>query len=508
MTKKVFAKLVGRSDLLRRATKFDKTTSLVVVVVLILVGTVIIFRGRAAGPFASIQPEQGNFAAGACPIPDANASGGSFAQFGGCPAGDLALPRIPWEGGSAYWKKFAKADAAGWDDPSFFPIAVFYGKPDTGHVNSLKDVGINILAPVERDGRPLSIITDVPGMYAMPGSSEVSAAEAGNNPGIIGWFISDECEMEITNCPGYRPGDDGEQRAFDLQKAEVDRVKAFNDGRFVHANYGNGILRTFVAPTLMPQFVQILDSASADKYTYTSPHVTGIIDGWHDAPDWPNGVPVPRAYSYGWQTDQMRRFQNPSSPRPIWVFIESAMPKLTEDGAREITPQEMEGAIWSALIHEARGVYYFQHNGERPTKCTAVYSIVECPAVHAAVKATNAKVKSLASVLNTQSYYNKTRVVNGFTYHYYGFDNGTDTMLKTYNGSAYIFAGLGMRCNNETCTSGTVDQPGSKTFTLPVGVNGTTVEVVGENRTLPVNNRSFTDNFAAEYSHHVYRIAL
>jgi hypothetical protein len=100
-------------------------------------------------------------------------------------------------------------------------------------------------------------------------------------------------------------------------------------------------------------------------------------------------------------------------------------------------------------------------------------------------------------VLNTQSYYNGTRVVNDFTYYYYTFNNGTDTMLKTHNGEAYIFAGLGMG-----------HTMGNKTFTLPEGVNGTSVTVVGENRTIPVTNRTFTDNFANEYTHHVYQIRM
>ena len=98
--------------------------------------------------------------------------------------------------------------------------------------------------------------------------------------------------------------------------------------------------------------------------------------------------------------------------------------------------------------------------------------------------AINAKIQSLAPVLNTQSYQ-------------YDFNNNTDTMLKTYNGYAYIFADIGL-----------LESPGTKTFTLPVGVGGASVEVVGEGRTIPVSNNTFTDNFAAEYTHHVYKIAL
>lgn len=71
-------------------------------------------------------------------------------------------------------------------------------------------------------------------------------------------------------------------------------------------------------------------------------------------------------------------------------------------------------------------------------------------------------------------------------------------MLKTYNGHAYIFASVG-----------TQHIMGSKTFQLPPGVGGTSVEVIGESRNLTVNgSKQFTDTFPQEYTWHVYRIAL
>ncbi|MEO7905158.1 MAG: hypothetical protein ABIR91_05200 [Candidatus Saccharimonadales bacterium] len=88
-------------------------------------------------------------------------------------------------------------------------------------------------------------------------------------------------------------------------------------------------------------------------------------------------------------------------------------------------------------------------------------------------------------------------MLNGFTYYRFTFNNGTDTMLKTYDGFAYIFAGLGMG-----------HATGSKTFTVPTGVSGASVEVVGESRTIPVMGGQFSDAFAFEYTHHVYKIAL
>jgi hypothetical protein len=37
-------------------------------------------------------------------------------------------------------------------------------------------------------------------------------------------------------------------------------------------------------------------------------------------------------------------------------------------------------------------------------------------------------------------------------------------------------------------------------------VNGGTIEVVGESRSLSVSNGKFTDALATEYAHHVYKI--
>lgn len=400
----------------------------------------------------------------------------------------LALPHVPWEGGPTYWSQFSKAASTGWNDPSYFPISVFLGKADPTHVASLKDAGVNLYMGVEHDN--VNTITNITnaGLYAMPQQDEWTLNEVGNNNRAVAWFISDECDMGLGGCPG-------EQNAALAQNTTwVNKVRAYNDGRFVHANFGNGILRTYWATNTMSQQVQLMSSASADKYTYTSPGVWDIIDGSHDAPDWPNGVPINRAYSYGWQADQMKRFQNPADPRPIWTFVETARPYLNEAGALTIQPEQIEGAVWSAIIHEARGIAYFQHNNDGTC---GNYSIVDCPVVHAKVKAINASVRALAPVINTQSYYNNTRVMNGFTYYNYTFNNGTDTMLKTYNGSAYIFAGIGMQ-----------QSTGIKTFIVPTGVHGTLVEVVGEGRTLPVSGGAFTDNFANEYTHHTYRITL
>ena len=220
-----------------------------------------------------------------------------------------------------------------------------------------------------------------------------------------------------------------------------------------------------------------MDSSSVDKYAYTSPHVQGLLPA---SRDWPSGAAPKSAGAYGWLEDQMERFQDPGRIRPNWVFIETAKPYLTESGATSITVPQIGNAVWSSIVHGANGIAYFQHNNDG----CGNYSLVDCSqALRDGVRLINAQVTALAPVINTQSYV-------------WNFQAAVDTMLKVHDGSVYIFTSLGL---NQTA--------GDKTFTLPAGVSGS-VEVVGEGRTLSVTDGKFTDNFAGEGAHHVYRIAL
>jgi hypothetical protein len=297
--------------------------------------------------------------------------------------------------------------------------------------------------------------------------------------------------MGYSNCTPDWNNDNGEFGRLAVEQSYVSEARSFNDGRFLHANYGNGITRTFWGVNTMDDHIAHVDSAGADKYAYTSPEVDGLLEL---SPTWPSGANPATAAAYGWQIDQMFSFQSPVGSKPVWGVIETARPLLGEPGARTITANQLEGGVWSMIIHGARGILYFMHNND--PACDSGSACWE--ANEARLISVNAKIKSLAPVLNTQSYYNTTKNVSGATLYEYTFNNGTDAMLKTYDNYAYIFAGIGLN-----------ESPGNKTFTLPDGVNGTSVEVVGEGRNLTVNgSRQFTDNFAAEYSHHVYKIAM
>jgi hypothetical protein len=382
------------------------------------------------------------------------------------PSNPLSLPPVPWYGGPSYYSKFAQAVAGGWTDPTFFPVAVFYGKPE--HAPQLKAVGVNTYLGAEHDGSAISVITGQG--HSVIAQPEWTSAEVGNDPKVVGWHTDDEIEMNESY------GDDSGRLA--KHKEQVAALRAKNDGRFIQTNYGNGVLETYWAPGTMPQYVVDDDLTSVDKYFYTSSQVR--FEGERSDAFIASGIPSKSARAYGWQQDQMEKFQEPDASKPNWVFVETAKPYLTEDGATTITTGQLEGAVWNALIHGAAGVLYFQHNNDG---VNGNYSLVEGEAARKAkVTSVNAKVKSLAPILNTQSYA-------------WNFGAGVDTMLKVVDGFAYIFA---------MPIGGT----GTKTFTLPPGVNGTQVTVVSENRSITVSGGKFTDPFPNEYTHHVYKIAL
>ncbi len=288
---------------------------------------------------------------------------------------------------------------------------------------------------------------------------------------------------------GYSCGGDAanaEQRLAE-QTRRANIVKGYKDGRFTSANFGNGVLNTYWGPDLMDDHMALMDISSVDKYPYTSPQ---IRFEYGRAPDWNKlGGTEGNAQSsaaYGWQVDQMMKWQDPNRRQPIWIFVETAQPLLDETGSGVITPDQIEGAIWSAITNEARGISFFQHNNNDSTGC-GFYSIVDsgCTATKTKLKTTIGNVKTLAPVINTQSYawdFGATKI---------------DTMLKAHDSYAYIFSSVGV--------GGTT---GSKTFTLPAVITGTTVEVVNEGRSLSVSGGKFTDTFAAEYSHHIYKIKI
>ncbi|GAA2723941.1 hypothetical protein CAE01nite_10530 [Cellulomonas aerilata] len=403
--------------------------------------------------------------------------------------GQLDLPRVPWEGGPAYYARFAGLNER-WQDPAFFPVmywGAYVNETDKAWNNAAK--GINVYGEV----------------YApVPGWDE-NARAAGIDQ--IGHVLPDEADMwagyghaRWTGRWGFQDGiceAPGVGCSPDLfRQLEAERPA---DGLMRYYNGGKGMMM-WMPPEVAATFVDgeswPVGVATTSLYFYSDWNLHGGDPAWPGEATTFLGVPrdqVRRAANYGEAAmTRLRELDARDGERtPLGVLVELGQQSGSvpgDFGHASMTPEQIEGAVWSSLIHEARLVGYFSHAfGTQPTSDALNHPAGDphYDAVKAKVTQVNARVAALAPVLNTQSYE-------------WDFGPGVSTMLKVHAGSAYVFAQQARAAH----TSGTYS------FTLPPGVTGTTVEVVGERRTLPVVGGRFSDTFAAEHSTHIYRVHL
>jgi hypothetical protein len=268
-----------------------------------------------------------------------------------------------------------------------------------------------------------------------------------------------------------------------------DKAKA--DGRFAYTNYTQSVIAKDMADPDANAYVNAFtDVVSVDMYWYTVPFCSA-------SPYRENYlIPIPQpqcrtASSYG-KTMRMLRQRDAADGKlqPLWQFVENLNGGPGDQPfTADITPEQLEGAVMNSLIHEARGIVYFNQSLSGPCQGGSIFRQTQvdpgfCAGDQvAAVKKIDSLIGDLAPALNTQSFD-------------YSFGSGLDTMLKEYNHSIYIFA----------MTDGS-STPGPRTFTLPPGVRGRTVEVVGEGRSITASaDGVFRDVLANEDSYHVYRV--
>ncbi|MET8462719.1 DUF4082 domain-containing protein [Micromonospora zamorensis] len=396
-------------------------------------------------------------------------------------ANPLALPRIAWEGGPAYYGAYPVARTAGWTNPAFFPIGVWQESVIEARDTGLdKSAGLNTyVAPT--DNSNLRLIENA-GMSVIGGNSQHVG------PSTVGWSLSDEVDMwggpGSSAWTGNHPGQGAVCQpangrcGYTIQEAMLKRFPA--DGRLRYANYGKGVM-FWETDAEAGRFVNGYTSVvSNDIYWYTDP---GVCVSPSEGP----GIGVRpencrRAANYGRTMDRMRQLDGADGKRqPIFAFVEVGHP-FTENGAPTITGDQIAGAVMNSLIHEARGIQYFNHNFGGSCLSQHVLRDRCGAAVRPVVTELNRRVTSLAPVLNTQSYE-------------WRFNANLDTMLKASGNSYYIFAMPGR-------TGGT----GSQALTLPPGMKGTRAEVLFENRTVPISGGALQDTFARESAYHIYKI--
>jgi hypothetical protein len=405
-----------------------------------------------------------------------------------------ALTLKPVDGGAKFYTRFSQGLPA---KPSYFPIGVWFESVlSQADIDKDRDAGLNTYLVLTGNSN-LDLVRSN-GMHAIVGS------DLGDHRAIGGWFLADEVDMTHGPSNGY---------------AEMQRVAAAtpDDGRLRYSGYGKGVLFWESDAEAARFVIHYQDIVQADAYFFTDNDVCdssqaggepGIVETDH----------CHVASNYGWIIDRLQGLVSPPGSEPVWAVVEVGHPFSEEDWP-SITPPQIRAAVWQSIIAGARGIIYFNHSfgGPNPTQ-HALREPAYAPQ-RAVVRATNAQITRLAPVLNSPI------VGSGWSQ-----GAGTTAMVKWATGkkSAKNRCKKNKKCKkaegkksakkrckkNKKCKNakgqlyvfaGSEGSSVQGRFSLPC-VSDAKAAVVGENRTVPVRNGSFSDHFADGNAIHIYRI--
>ena len=421
----------------------------------------------------------------------------------------------PIDGGPNYYADngLTYAAAAGWDNPSFFPVGPWQDNLATqSDANRWIDLGWNTSFGAGGNTNPAVLRANGIWMIQRAGGTTWTPI-AGTGAETVGINAQDEPTT---------------YSAFSTAISTT--ANALQDGRFWWLNNTTSILSyggisgtpgsgspaaMLYTPIATPDgTTRHIDVSSVDEYWFAgirAPAIASSVE-WSAGVIWNGSVAVTadqvqRGSNYGSMIDAERKITGGTTP--IYAYIEDGGP-YTQDttAASYITPPELNWATWSSLIHGARGVIYFndtfayQGPGYSFWNMESAYYQAVQPgqtvSMYAQVKATDALIKQLAPVLNSPTAIGYATVNNP------GYENGATQSLfsgievtaKDDNGQFYLLTDTR---DSETQTNI------SATFTL-ADKNATSVTVVGENRTIAVTNGVFTDTYATGATVHIYEV--
>jgi len=369
---------------------------------------------------------------------------------------------IPWEGGPGYWSTFPHGPPT---DPAFFPIAVFW--QSSSNAAAYKAIGINTDVTYN-DATELAAL-DQAGMYALADQTMVAPSAVAGTAHVVGWIQQDEPDNAQPCSTGYCACIDPTQiqSLYTMfRTADASRPVYLNTGQGTawHDYYGRGSACAGRVD-MYAQYAQGADLLDFDIYPANSTDATT-----HD-----------NLYYVALGVDTLR--DAGQMQKPVWAWIESTDIQGTGNLP---TAAQMRNEVWSALVHEARGFGYFCHVFQ-PSFDEA--GLLHTPSTKAAAAAIDAEVTSLAPELNTQSIANWGTVASSNA------ATPVDVMVKRAPDATYVFA---------TAMRGA---PTTAMFSLErFPATATSVEVIGESRTIPVAAGAFSDAFDG-YGVHLYRIA-
>jgi hypothetical protein len=375
----------------------------------------------------------------------------------------LGLLGAPARGESPY----AKWSHGPSPDPSFFPIAVWLQEPALAR--RYKAAGFNLYLALWRGPteKQLSQLKEA-GMPVICEQNEAGLHHL-DDPTIIGWMQQDEPDnaQEIRDASGRKTygAPVKPARIIELYR----KMRAADPTRPVYLGLGQGVANDHWngrgsqgKPEDYPQYVKGGDIVSYDVYP-----VATLPQGGDQLSIVARGV------------DRLMNWT--SGSRIVWNVIECT----NSHGRGKATPAQVKAEVWMSIIHGSRGIVYFVHQiGPKFNE----HALLDDPAMLAAVTAINRQVRDLAPVLNSGAVFGGARVratSNALA--------PIECMMRRHDGATYVFA-VGMR-----------NVPGAGAFSVAGLPPHATAEVIGEDRSIPVEGGQFQDKFQP-HDVHLYRI--
>ncbi len=352
-------------------------------------------------------------------------------------------------------------------DPDFFPIGVYLQQPK--FARQYKELGINLyvglwkgptagqLAQLKNAGMPVIADQNVVGLTDR------------NRDMIVGWFKDDEPDNAQKRKIGWGYGDpippsQVVEHYKEMKSKEPTRPVLMNLGQGVAWDLWQGRGVRTNHPEDYREYVKGGDIVSFDIYpvTHPNPLVTGRLEL------------VAKGVS------RLKKWAG--EEKTVWNIV----------GASRIanlkikpTPEQIRSQVWLSIISGSRGIIYFVHQF-KPKFNSA--SILSDPPLRAALGSINRRIQRLAAVIkgpDTEDLSDVTTTAKK--------DHVSATTRRT---DCYLYIFSSSTRGIQTIAS----------FSLRQAVHDQPINVLDEDRRIPLISGRFSDNFGP-YDTHLYKIA-
>jgi hypothetical protein len=416
----------------------------------------------------------------------------------------VALRQI--DGGPNYYcaNGLTYACEDGWDNPSFFPILDDYAFYSTNSTSTFKDLGLNTDLRVT-GGTSMSYLRNA-GVYAIQAGD--ATTDTGNE--TVGAHVEEPGSWsDITNQATSLANQYG--IAGRLLQPSFTWTSLYYDNLSGSACGGNGTMtmQEVMSCTSGMPGGHHLDIATDDLYWFAG-SVTSAdqYDGGMIYAN--NGTATPdemaRGSNYGDMVDTMRSWVT-QHPAPVAPYIETEDGLVT--GGREITPPELNWAVWSTIVHGARMVIYFGTTSNYGSVPTFGFSQNVLPgqsiSMYKQGKSTNTVVQQFAPIINSPfalNYASVTPAAYVFPTPHRVWSSGIDVMAKydASSNSFYIFA-TPRGSESQTNINAKFTIGGNYSGSIPVTCACSPPQSGGS---VTVSNHTFSDTFAHAWDTHIY----